>query len=111
MFIFLDESGQFTKHNHDQYFVVGTFSVGKQERTKKGFKKWIREKFPRKMCKQNEVKWSASGISDDLRLRTLKHIASLDVRIRFGFLLRKNIPVDYRKKGKIDSGNLGSYAN
>ncbi len=58
------------------------------------------------MRTQSEIKWSASGISDDLRLRTLKHISKLDVRIRYGFLLRKNIPKDYRKKGKIEGGTL-----
>jgi hypothetical protein len=106
MFIFLDESGQFTKHNHDGYFVVGTFTVGKQSRTNKEFRKWVKTKFPRKMRHQSEIKWSASGITDDLRLKTLRFIASLDVRIRFGFLLRRNISGNYRKKGKIDSGNL-----
>lgn len=46
-------------------------------------------------------------IDDALRLRTLKRIAALDVRIRYGFLRRMNIPSSYRnKKNKIDSGTL-----
>lgn len=106
MYIFLDESGQFTKHDHEEYFVIGSFTVGNQRRTNKAFRKWIRTKFPKKMRYQSEIKWTQSGITDDLRLKTLKLISSLDVRIRFGFLLRKNIPSNYRKKGKIDSGNL-----
>lgn len=107
MYIFLDESGQFTKHNHEQYFVVGSFTIGGQRRTHKAFRSWFHTKFPKKMCLQNEVKWSASGISDDLRLRTLRHIAKLDVRIKHGFLLRNNIPSHYRdKKNKIHSGIL-----
>ncbi|MDO8609593.1 MAG: DUF3800 domain-containing protein [bacterium] len=106
MYIFIDESGQFTKHNHEKYFVIGSFTVGDQRRTNKSFRSWIRTKFPRKMRTQSEVKWSASGINDDLRLRTLKFIAKLDVRIKYGFLLRKNIPVSFRQKGKIESGAL-----
>lgn len=107
MYIFLDESGNFTKHNHEEYFVIGSFTVGDQRRTNKEFRKWFRSKFPKKMRKQSEVKWSATGISDDLRLRTLKHIAKLDVRIKYGYLLRSNIPSSYRnKKNKINDGIL-----
>jgi hypothetical protein len=107
MYIFLDESGQFTKHDNEQYFVIGSFTVGDQRRTAKAFRQWFRTKFPKKMRGQSEVKWSATGITDDLRLRTLKHIANLDIRIRYGFLLRSNIPKDYKnKKDKIESGIL-----
>ncbi len=107
MFIFLDESGQFTKHNNEKYFVVGSFIVGNQRRTDKEFRKWFRSRFPRRMRNQSEIKWSASGISDNLRLRTLKHIAKLDIRIRYGFLLRNNIPSSYKnKKNKIETGSL-----
>ena len=107
MYIFLDESGQFTKHDNEQYFVIGSFTVGDQGITAKAFRQWFRTKFPKKMRGQSEVKWSATGITDDLRLRTLKHIASLDITIRYGFLLRSNIPKDYKnKKDKIESGIL-----
>ncbi len=106
MYIFLDESGQFTKRDHEEYFVVGTFTVGNQRRTDKAMRSWFRAKFPRKMRTQDEIKWSASGIDDTLRLRTLRYIAGLDVRIRYGFLLRRNIPPSYRRKGKIESGVL-----
>lgn len=107
MYIFLDESGQFTKHDNEQYFVIGSFTVGDQGITAKSFRQWFRTKFPKKMRGQSEVKWSATGITDDLRLRTLKHIANLDIRIRYGFLLRSNIPKDYKnKKDKIESGIL-----
>lgn len=106
MYIFLDESGQFTKHNHENYFIVGTFTIGDQRRTDKAMRSWFQSRFPRKMKTQSEIKWSANNIDDPLRLRTLKHIAKLDIRIRYGYLLRKNIPVSYRKKGKIESGVL-----
>ncbi len=109
MYIFLDESGQFTKHNQEEYFVIGSFTVGNQRVTSKSFKSWIHKKFPRKMRTQSEIKWSATGISDELRFRTVKYISKLNVRIRYGFLLRKNIPSTYRKKRKLDSGIL--YAN
>ena len=107
MYIFLDESGNLTKHNHEEYFVIASFTVGDQRRTDKAIRSWFRTRFPRKMCSQSEIKWSATGITDALRLRTLKHIAKLDVRIRYGFLKRANIPSVYRnKKNKIDSGIL-----
>ena len=107
MYIFLDESGEFTKHDHGQYFVIGSFTIGNQSRTNKELRKWFSTKFPRRMIGQSEIKWSASGINNDLRLRTLKHIARMDVRIRYGYLLRNNIPSSYRNKtNKIDSGTL-----
>lgn len=106
MFIFLDESGNFVKNNHEEYFVIGSFTVGNQRRTRKAMRSWFRDKFPRRMRKQAEIKWSSSGISADLRLRTIKQIAELDIRIRFGYLRRKNIPDVYRKNGKINSGIL-----
>ncbi|MCK4918459.1 MAG: DUF3800 domain-containing protein [Candidatus Pacebacteria bacterium] len=106
MYIFIDESGQFTKHNNEKYFVVASFTIGDPTRTSKRFRSWMRSRFPRKMRTQSEIKWSSSGISDSLRLRTLKYISSLDVRIRFTFLLRKNIPHKYHKKNGLASGLL-----
>ena len=55
---------------------------------------------------QSEIKWSATGIDDELRLRTLRHISKLDVRIRFVYLLNNNIPIEYLKKDKLQSGLL-----
>lgn len=109
MYVFLDESGNFTKHNHEEYFVIGSFTVSDQRATAKAFKSWLRSRFPRKMRTQTEIKWSATGIKDELRLRTIKYISNLNVRIRYSFFLRKNIPRTYRKENKIDSGIL--YAN
>ena len=105
-YIFLDESGQFTKHNHEDYFVIASFTIGEPRRTAKGFRAWCRDHFPRKMRHQSEIKWSATGITDELRLKTLKQISKMDVRIRFAYLLHKNIPIDYRQKNKLQSGLL-----
>ena len=109
MHIFLDESGNFTKHKHEEYFVVGSFTVGDQRISAKRFISWCHTKFPRKMRTQNEIKWSATGIDEKLRLKTLKYISNLNVHIRYGYFLRKSIPVEYRKADKIQSGIL--YAN
>jgi len=58
------------------------------------------------MRNQSEIKWSSKSVNNKLRLATLKHIAKLDVRIRYGYLLRKNIPINYRKKGKIINSGI-----
>ncbi len=104
--IFLDESGQFTKHHDGKYFVVGSFTVGAPRRTEKRFRSWQRDRFPKRMRNQSEVKFSEVDIDNKLRLRTLKFIADLDVRIRYCYLLRQNIPDDYRQKDKLKSGHL-----
>jgi hypothetical protein len=106
MQIFLDENGQFTKHNHEEYFVIGSFTVGEPRRTAKQFRAFFRKHFPRRMKNQSEIKWSATGISDELRLKTIKFISKLDVRVRYIFLLRNNIPVEYRKEDKLKDGLL-----
>ncbi|MEK7091564.1 MAG: DUF3800 domain-containing protein [Patescibacteria group bacterium] len=106
MYIFLDESGNFTKHNHEEYFVIGSFTVGDPKRTSKDFRAFYKKHFPRKMKNQAEIKWSATGISDKLRLKTLKFISKLDVRIRYIYLLRNNIPAEYRKEDKFKDGLL-----
>lgn len=105
-FIFLDESGQFTKHNYENYFVVASFTIGDPKRTAKGFRAWCRSHFPRKMRDQNEIKWSSTRYSNKLRLKTLREISKLDVRIRFAYLSHKNIPSNYRRKNKLQSGLL-----
>ena len=105
-YIFIDESGQFSKHNHEKYFVMASFTVGDIRRTAKGFRAWCRTHFPRKMRDQSEIKWSNSRIDDELRLKTLSEISKLDVRIRFAYLHHKNIPQIYWHKNKLRSGLL-----
>ena len=106
MYIFLDESGQFTKHNNEQYFVVASFTVGNQRRTDKALRRWFKKKFPKKLRNQSEIKFSNNKITDELRLKTLKYIGNLDVRIYYAYLLRNNIPDNYRQKDKLQSGDL-----
>ncbi len=106
MYIFLDESGQFIKHNHEEYFVIGSFTVGDPKRTAKDFRAFFKKHYPKKMKNQSEVKWSATGISDKLRLKTLRFISRLDVRIRYIYLLKNNIPAEYRKEDKFKDGLL-----
>ncbi len=105
-YIYLDESGQFSKHNNEDYFVVASFTVGDIRRTAKGFRAWCRSHFPKKMRDQSEIKWSSSRYSNELRIKTLREISKLDVRIRFAYLLHRNIPADYRHKNKLQSGLL-----
>lgn len=105
-YIFLDESGQFTKHNNEKYFIVGSFTTGDPRRTAKRFRSWQREKFPKKMRNQAEIKYSEVNIDDNLRFRTLKAISDLDVRINYTYLLRDNIPEEYRHNGTLKSGHL-----
>ncbi len=104
--IFLDESGQFSSHSHENYFVVASFTIGEQRRTAKGFRAWLRGHFPRKMRDLSEIKWASTGFSDALRLNTLREISKLDVRIRFAYLLHRNIPAGYRHKNILQSGLL-----
>lgn len=104
--IFIDESGQFTKRKGEKYFVVGSSTVGNPRRTEKQFRSWQRRKFPRKMRGQQEIKFSEVNISDNLRIKTLKFIANLDVRISYTYLLRRNIPYNYWRKERLQTGLL-----
>lgn len=104
--IYLDETGQFTKTKDGDYFIIGTFTTGDPRRIEKRFRSWQREKFPRQLRDLPEIKFSNTGIDDDLRLKTLKEIARLDVRIRYGFVKRQNIPLEFRAKEKIRTGHL-----
>lgn len=105
-YIFLDESGQFTKHNDEQYFVIGSFTTGDPRRTEKQFRSWCRTRFPRKMRAQEEIKFSQNNIDDKLRIRTVKFISELDVRIRYCYIKRQNIPDHFWKKKRLQSGIL-----
>jgi len=106
MYIFLDESGQFSKKHNDKYFIIGSFTISDTKRTAKRFRAWCNTKFPSKIRRQSEIKFSDSGISDKLRLRTIKYISSLDIRIRYSFIKKENIPEEYITQTTIKSGLL-----
>lgn len=105
-FIFLDESGQFKKQFHEDYFVVGSFTVGNYRRTEKQFKSWQKSKFPKKLRYLPEIKFSKIQVSDELRIKTVKFIADLDVRIHYVFLSKNIIPYNYYRKDNLQSGVL-----
>lgn len=104
--IFVDESGPFKECDGQSNFLIASFTVGKPSRTAKRFKAWCSTKFPRKMRTLTEIKYSNGGITDDLRLKTLRYISSLDVRIRYAYFKCENIPAEYIRKGEIQSGLL-----
>jgi len=53
-YIFIDESGQFKKHDHHEYFIVGSFTIGNPRRTEKQFNVWRKTKFPKKLRNQKK---------------------------------------------------------
>lgn len=106
MYIFLDESGQFSKNNNEKYFIVASFTVGDPRRTEKGLRGFYNKKFPKKMRNQSEIKFANKKITDSLRIKTVKFISGLDVRINYVYLLKKNIPENFFKKDKLLSGHL-----
>jgi len=85
MFIYLDESGNLTKSN-GKYFIVTSYTIGDPRRIAKAFRKWQKNKFPRKLKYQSEVKFNDSHLTDDLREKTLKFLAKQDVRIFYTYL-------------------------
>jgi hypothetical protein len=107
--IFLDESGQFGKEAGNDVFVVASFTVADPRRSYNRFRRWQREKFPKKLRHQPEIKFSDVRITENLRLKTLKSIGNLGVRIHYTYLRKDNIPGDYRYKGVLKSGHLYSH--
>ena len=104
--IFLDESGQFYKNEHELFFVIGSFITANPKQLSRRFKAWQHNKFPKKLRYQSEIKFADRGLTPQLKLKTIEYIASLDVRIRYSFLRTGNIPVEYRKDERIMTGQL-----
>ncbi len=105
-YIFIDESGQLTNHSYEKYFIVASFSTYDPRQIAKNFRLWCKNHFPKKMRGRSEIKWSSSGITDKMRLRTLRYIAKLNLQIRFVSISNNNIPYSYRHKGKLKGGLL-----
>lgn len=105
-YIFLDESGEFRKDHDRDYFIIGSFATGNAKRTSKSFLSWQQSKFPKIRRYQGEVKFGDRRINNEVRLKTLQHIADLDVKIHYSYLFVENIPEEYRDKQRIKSGFL-----
>lgn len=105
MYIYLDESGNFIG-DKDKYFIIGGFITNSPRRTAKAFRRWQHTKFPKKVRRKNEVKFTDSGINKTLRWKTINYLSKQDLRIFYIFLNTTNIPLEYRKKKGIETGQL-----
>jgi len=105
MYIFLDESGNFTG-GKEPYFIVGGFITNEPRRSAKAFRKWQRTKFPKKLRYKNEVKFIEPSLKEELRLKTIEHFSKIGIKIFYSFLKKSNIPTEYRKKKSLESGLL-----
>lgn len=76
MFVFLDESGNFTG-DKNSYFIVRGFVTGNPLRTAKSFRKWQRTKFPRKLRYKNEVKFNDTGLNNEFEMLKLDLLPKL----------------------------------
>ncbi len=105
MSTYIDETGDLRRRD-TKYFIIGTFTVGDPMRIKNAFRRWQKSKFPKKLKHQTEVKFNDPHLTDDLRLKTIKHLAKQDIRIFYTYLKLKNIPEKYRKEGKVHETGL-----
>ncbi len=109
LYIFIDESGQFVKTTHERYFVMACFEVTEPRKTRKHFRAWCKSKFPKRLRFQSEIKFSDSSISYPLRLQTLHFIAKLGIKVRYVYFKIENIPHEFWRKEKLESGFLYLY--
>ena len=106
MFIFLDESGNFTG-DKEPYFIIGGFITNNPRRTAKAFRKWQHTKFSNKKLRyRTEVKFSDTRLDENLRLKTIEYFGKQDIRVFYAFLKKSNIPLEYRKKKGLESSLL-----
>lgn len=104
-YIFLDETGNLTKTD-GTYFIVATFSVGNPKRIVNAFRRWQRNKFPKKLRGQSEVKFNNTSLDDTLRRKTLQHLSEQDIRIFYAYLSTANIPDEYMNKARVHESGL-----
>lgn len=105
MYIYIDESGNFNE-TQKPYFVIGGFITNSPRRIAKLFRKWQHTKFPKKIRYKNEVKFTDTGLREDLRLKTIDYFGKQDIRLFYSFLDKNNISLEYRKKKGMESGYL-----
>lgn len=109
LYIFIVESGQFVKTPTENYFVVASFEINEPRKTRKSFRAWCKSKFPKHLRFQSEIKFADSGISDTLRLQTLRCISKLGIQVRYVYFKIENIPHEFWRKEKLESGSLYLY--
>lgn len=85
MYAYLDESGNLPP-DKNKYFIVGLFTTENPRQVAKAYRKWQKTKMPRKVRGQTEVKFSDSSINDDVRLKTIKFISSLQIKIFYSYI-------------------------
>lgn len=105
MHTYLDETGNLIK-GKENYFIVASYTIGNPERIAKAFLKWQKNKFPKILRSQSEVKFNDPHLTDDLRLKSIRYLSQQDIRIFYTFLKVKNIPEEYRKKGVVHETGL-----
>ncbi len=105
-YIFMDESGQFTKRSNEPTFVLASFITNNPRNLTKKFRSWQRSKFPRVMRDQSEIKFSDEAIQKNLRIKTIAFIAKLNIKVHYVYLRSENIPLNYWEKNKLKSGEL-----
>ncbi len=105
MHIYLDETGNLIKGS-EKYFIVATYTVGDPNRINKAFRKWQKNKFPRILKNQAEVKFNDPHLIDTLRLKTIGYLSKQDIRIFYSFLKITNIPEEFRKRGIVHETGL-----
>lgn len=108
-YIFLDESGDLGSKDKLPYFIIGAFTTDNPKTIKKQFRSWQHSRFPKKFKFQSELKFSDRRIDEKLRLKTLQFFSSLNIDIRYSYLLKKNVPKKYRRKNKLQTGFLYSH--
>jgi len=97
--IYLDESGNLTKNNGGQ-FITASFSVGGPKRVINAFRRTQKNKFPKQLRAQAEVKFNNSTLDDNLRRRMLLALTEQDIRIFYTHLATANIPDEYMGKDR-----------
>jgi len=105
MYIFIDESGNLSG-SKNEIFVVGGFISNNPIRTARAFRQWQHKHFPKKIRQKSEVKFSDTGLAEKLRLKTFTYFIKQDIRIFYSFLMTENIPLEFRRKRRIESGRL-----
>ena len=105
MFVFIDESGNLIG-DKNEVFIVGGFITSDPKRTARVFRKWQHCHFPKKIRRKSEVKFTDTGLNEELRFKTFTFFVGQDIRVFYVFFKISNIPAEYRRKKGLESGLL-----